>query len=261
MAGLVEAFWDELYPLPDEDGIATRVAPVGGLNGEGVDGTLIQPLLKLPLFERPTGEGLPLWQYDQAARLLGEGDATRRQQRLDAGVLAFDQVETEARAAGGAHFARLRASAVAALDSWNGLSEALDLRAGAESPPTGRVRKVLEDIRDIAAKYAPAEEAGEAPAALAESVVEGAGGGPAAPPPGGSAAPGRIATREDALRALGEIAAFFRRTEPNSPLAYTLEEAVRRGRMAWPELLQEIVPDPSLRYAILTSLGIRPPSE
>lgn len=257
MAGLVENFWDELFPLPDEDGIATRVAPVAGLNGEGVDGTLIQPLLKLKLFDRPTGEALALWQYDQAARLLGEGDATRRQQRLAAGVLAFDQVETEARAAGAAHFARLRAAAAAALEGWNALGAALDARAGADAPPTGRVRKVLEDIHAIAAKYAPPEEAAPA-AAPPESAPEAAADEPAARPAGPA---GAIATREDALRALGEIAAFFRRTEPNSPLADTLEEAVRRGRMAWPELLEEIVPDPALRSAILTSLGIKPQAQ
>ena len=56
-------------------------------------------------------------------------------------------------------------------------------------------------------------------------------------------------SREDALRALGQIAEFFRRTEPHSPLAYTLEEAVRRGRMTWPELLAEIVADADARNA------------
>ena len=55
--------------------------------------------------------------------------------------------------------------------------------------------------------------------------------------------PGQVASREDALRALGEIANFFRRTEPHSPLSYTLDEAVRRGRMTWPELLAEVVAD------------------
>ena len=34
-----------------------------------------------------------------------------------------------------------------------------------------------------------------------------------------------------------QIADFFRRTEPHSPLAYTLQEVVRRGRMTWPELI------------------------
>jgi len=70
---------------------------------------------------------------------------------------------------------------------------------------------------------------------------------------------GALTTREDALRALAQIAEFFRRTEPLSPIAYTLQEAVRRSRMTWPELLAEIVPDVTSRSAILTSLGIRPP--
>ncbi len=74
----------------------------------------------------------------------------------------------------------------------------------------------------------------------------------------GSAA---LASREDALRSLAAIAEFFRRTEPLSPLSYTLQEAVRRARMSWPELLAEIVPDMSLRAQILISLGIRPPPE
>jgi len=30
---LVERFWDNLYPLPDEDGIHARTAPLTGLNG------------------------------------------------------------------------------------------------------------------------------------------------------------------------------------------------------------------------------------
>ena len=34
---------------------------------------------------------------------------------------------------------------------------------------------------------------------------------------------------------------------------------VRRGRMTWPELIEEIVPDITYRAAILSSLGIRPP--
>src|SRR5271165_3522636 len=46
---LVERYWDDLYPRPDEDGVATRIAPLMGLNGEGTEGTLIIPLLNIPL--------------------------------------------------------------------------------------------------------------------------------------------------------------------------------------------------------------------
>ena len=54
---------------------------------------------------------------------------------------------------------------------------------------------------------------------------------------------------------------FFRKTEPQSPLAYTLEEAIRRGRMSWPDLLAELVSDAKVRDSILVQLGIRPPTE
>ena len=40
MRELAENFWDGLYPLPDEDGILTRVAPLAGLNGVEADGVL-----------------------------------------------------------------------------------------------------------------------------------------------------------------------------------------------------------------------------
>ncbi len=50
---LVEDFWDDLYPRPDEDddedGIMTRVAPLTSLNGEDEPGTLIRPITKVPI--------------------------------------------------------------------------------------------------------------------------------------------------------------------------------------------------------------------
>ncbi|MCV5979182.1 type VI secretion system ImpA family N-terminal domain-containing protein, partial [Escherichia coli] len=30
---LIENFWDDLYPMPDEDGIETRISAIIGLNG------------------------------------------------------------------------------------------------------------------------------------------------------------------------------------------------------------------------------------
>ena len=69
MTGFVEGFWDEVYPLPDDEGIATRLAPIAGLNGESGAGTLIQPLQRLPLFTRPDGAALEFWQYERSERI------------------------------------------------------------------------------------------------------------------------------------------------------------------------------------------------
>jgi type VI secretion system protein ImpA len=254
MRGLVEDYWDTLHPIPDEEGMARRVAPIAGLNGEGGDGTLAQPLRKLLLFERRDGTPLALWQYQQSAELAVITDAARREQRIASGVAPFDQVEAEAQTTGRSSLAELRRAAVAAFDAWQSLTTALEERAGADAPSMGRVRDLLADVLAICDRYCPSGSDAEpvtpvsSPQATATAAIS---------------APhhtGVIATREDALRILGEVAEFFRRTEPHSPLAYTLYEAVRRGRLSWPELLEEIVPDTDSRASILRSLGILPPA-
>jgi type VI secretion system protein ImpA len=255
MSGLVEGFWDTLLPLPDEEGIATRVAPIAGLNGIGGEGTLLQPLRKVAMCQRADGSPLYFWQYEQSVEVAGIGDAARKQARLDAGVLPFETVETEARHAGGA-FAVLRRQGAAAAEAWKTLGGALDARAGADGPPTSAVAEVIEKIRAVAERFATAEPEPELTAAAAP---EAGGAAPGAATGAAASAAAVVASREDALRSLAQIADFFRRTEPLSPLAYTLQEAVRRARMTWPELLEEIVPDTGSRAAILTSLGIRPP--
>lgn len=262
MAGLVENFWDAgLYPAPDEDGIATRVAPVTGLNGEGSDGTLMQPLRKYIFFKRPGGDGLAFYQFDAARKLEGEADAARKKSRLASGVLPWADVDRDARAAGPAWFANLRKLLRDALEAWNRLGEILDQKAGRDSPPTGRVRDILQEMIAACSLYAPPEaaEAEAAPAADAqdetqETTMSGS--------PAGGGAPREIReTREDMLKQLVRIADFFRRNEPHSPLAYTLEDAVRRGRLTWPELLAEVLPDENARKTVLIQLGIKPQSD
>jgi type VI secretion system protein ImpA len=74
------------------------------------------------------------------------------------------------------------------------------------------------------------------------------------------AMPGAISGREQALRLLTEIAAWFKRNEPSSPIGFTLDEAVRRARLGWPELVAELVSDEAARHSLLTSVGIKPPA-
>ena len=251
ITGLVERYWDHLYPMPDEDGIETRVAPVTGLNGEGGDGTLIQPLLKLPLFRDANGEPILLFQYEQSAELLTISDQNRLESRLNAGVLPYETVQSAARATPAGVFAALRRDLQAAQSAWVAMGLAFDQAAGAYSPPTRRIGDTLDKVATIVERYAAAPTAEAVPE---DSEPEAASGGPAAAAPGKAR---KLATREDALASLAEIADYFRRAEPQSPLAYTIDEAIRRGRMSWPELLAELVKDDQVRSNILTSLGIK----
>ena len=256
LAGLVEAFWDQgLFPLPDEDGLLTLVAPIGGLSGRDQDGTLPQPLRKQAMFTRPDGSVVTFWQYLQADEVAGIGDAARKKQRLAGGAPVFADVERDAHATGPAHFQLLRNEIDAAIAAWERLSSGLELRAGSDAPSTRRLRVLLESLLQIVSRYAPPREA--APVDQMPEPAAAEANKPEVPSPA-AAALARPVTREDMLRELARIADFFRAAEPQSPLSLTLDEAVRRARLSWPELLQEVVPNEEARNAMLLMLGIRP---
>jgi type VI secretion system protein ImpA len=261
MKGLAEQYWDGLFPLPDEDGIATRVAPVTGLSGADSDGTLMAALRRLPLFNKPDGSPFQWWEYERSVELAGITEDKRREQRIQAGSIPMDTVENFARASGQAHFAKMRTLLKGTIESWKGMSDVFDNLAGHDSPSTSRVLSLLFQVLDVVARFAPPEEvateeeAGDTGTGETSEDAAGSGGGGGGG--GGGRGPGR--SREEVLRQLIEISDFFRKTEPNSPLSYTLQDAVRRARMSWPELLAELVPDDSMRTNILNSLGIRPP--
>jgi type VI secretion system protein ImpA len=250
IGGLAEQYWDGVYPLPDDYGVETRVAPITGLNGRSGGGSLMAPLFRMVLFRRANGAPVALHEYQASARL-ATMDTAARQQRIAAGTIPFDDIEKDARTVGRASFSKLRDDAAEALDAWQAMGSVLDEKAGADAPSTSHVRDLVLEVRDIAARYAPAAQAADAvPADVAgssgvtsEEVVS-----------------SQIMTRESALRSLETIAAFFHRTEPQSPLSFTLDEAIRRARLPWLELLDEIIGDRSSRDAFLTTLGIRPPA-
>jgi type VI secretion system protein ImpA len=255
LAGLAETFWDGFFPQPDEEGLAGRLAPIAGLNGVGGEGTLIQPLRRIILYSRPDGAPFEFWDYLRSEEAAKIGDSERRQQRLDSGVVPFETVENEARAAGEAHFAQLRDRAAEAAAAWQAVGQILDQRASADAPPTSQLRDLLQQIEDVAKRFTtPGSGASEVVAASAEQAA-----GIDQPASIAASRTDGLTSRDDALRALAQIAEFFRRTEPLSPITYTLQEAVRRSRLTWPELLEEIVPDSTSRSAILSNLGIRPP--
>ncbi len=261
IGGLAAAFWEDgLFPLPDEDGIATLVAPITGLNGQGSDGTLIQPLRKLVLCRRPSGDLLYYYQYEDAVTVAGIADPVRREARLAAGSFTFDDVDSWARGAGQAFFATQYTSASEALAAWEAMSNTLDAVAGQDSPSTGKVRDLLREIVATIGKYCPSGV--EAATAATDDYCRSEADASPTPSSGiPQPAAGRVVTREDMLRDIARIAEWFRKNEPQSPIAYTLDDAVRRGRMTLPELLAELVADPGSRHAILISLGIKPPSD
>jgi type VI secretion system protein ImpA len=257
IAGLCNQYWDQGFPsLDTEEGLEDRGAPIGGLSGEGADGTLMASIRRYPLFQRADGSDGDLFLWQRAEETAAIADAERRQARIDAGVPAFDVLENEVRASLG----MLRTAgqeARAALASWMAMDAAVTARFGGSAPSTRRVAEALQAIIDLETRIggAPSEPApAEEEAASAPTDATGAATATAGTAAGG---PKPLRTRDDAIRQLEEIANFFRKTEPQSPLAFTLDDAVRRARMTLPDLLAEVLPDYQARRMMLNALGIR----
>src|SRR3546814_3699266 len=68
---------------------------------------------------------------------------------------------------------------------------------------------------------------------------------------------GDAANKAAAIRALGEIAAWFKRVEPHSPVSFLLERAVLWSDTPLDQWLAEVVPDESNLDGIRSRIGLR----
>jgi type VI secretion system protein ImpA len=258
---LVERYWDTLFSLEDEEGIVTKVAPLTGLNGLDADGTLIQPIRKVPL-TKPGDEGaFAAYHYDQAVALSQIKDPEVRARREQSGAVTLEKFTAAVNASGGPYYVALLADIEESLTELDELSKVLDERAGQAAPPNSAIHNALTAVqeavqrfsKDLVAREKLASEDAGADAGNGQAAVGAAGGG--------MISDGPIRNREDALRVLLQVAAFFEKYEPHSPIATSLQETVRRAQLSFSELLAELVADRNAWRSALASAGIKPPEE
>jgi len=115
----------------------------------------------------------------------------------------------------------------------------------------------LETCRDLLQSLCRDRQPDAPPA---DSTSEGAPA-EAAAAGGDRKASGPIRNREAAFQSLLQVAEFFKRTEPHSPISYALEQAVRWGRMPLPDLLTELIPEEAARLQLFKLVGITPPGK
>lgn len=261
MCGL---YWDGIHPAPDDDGYATPMAQLRGLNGDEAEGALLRPIDAIPLTRSPTYGGLSMADFKQAADLQQIADTARRQAKIDQGAVTLETFDKAVRDTPAEFYRNLYEDIEQALEEFRKMTEFLDARCGEDeygepaAPPSSNIRQALEACRDrvkaVARHVLEAPPPGEEAAVDegGEMITAGEGGQNGAAGPGR----GRLVTRDDALNALLQVADYFRRTEPHSPVSYSLEQAVRWGRMSLPELLAELIPDEAARAQMYLRAGI-----
>jgi type VI secretion system protein ImpA len=163
LSGLVEHYWDQVFPLPDEDGMAIRLAPLAGLNGIGAEGTLIQPIRKVPLAVGDGAPGFAFWHYELAQRAIQVPDTRSRPGRAPPSIDALRQQMTQSPEAANR---RLLDDLRACRHAFAELDRRLSELCGAEAPPTSTIAHILEEIEDAVLFLTGYRDATAVPAAL-----------------------------------------------------------------------------------------------
>ncbi|HTO85594.1 MAG TPA: type VI secretion system protein TssA [Methylomirabilota bacterium] len=250
---LLADFWDTLYPEADGGDLDLRAARIAWINRN------------LPLqirFIPVTAEGKfgwVKWQESRDVDNLARQSAEAAQTALDEGKINGEIFARAVANTPGAFYQELLEQLGACKTALDALIARIDERFGNDAPSLMDARSAVEDCLKLATRIATDKgllTADEAPAAEGGEEAAAADGTPGAAVASRGAS-GPIASRADALRRLAEVAEYFRRAEPHSPVAYLADRAMRWGNMTLDQWLQEMVKDPNMLAGLRESLGIK----
>jgi len=251
--GLIEQYWDNIYPLPDEDGNETRVASLSGLNGEGAEGVLIAPIRNVEITQGHEPGPFSYWKYQQVLEVEKIIDEEAKADKISKLGFSNSDVEQAVSESSETFFVNIRDDVSEAINTYREVSKMLDEYCGInDSPPSSNIINILEDclgtINHIGKHKMPVEDLDEDAGDMDSSATSATASS--------ARSAGPVKSRAEAFKALTEISEFFRKTEPHSPISYILERAVKWGDMSLNDLIKELIPDSSARdtYGSLTGI-------
>ena len=244
---LIENFWGDLFPEPDEDGIETTLLPLSRMNGD----VLVDAINRIPVTQGSTHGPYRIWQHRQALEL-SRFSMEEQEERVNRGAVNTDMFERAIAETDPTFFRDMKGHIEECIEELDQLGQALDERAGADAPIFTRIQEGLEDAMSTLRLVAGhrLEEPIEA------SEIEEGGESPAGAAAGGGTSAGVVRDRESAFQALLKVADFFERSEPQSLLPSEIKKIVRRGRMTPEELYIDLISDDSVLEQMFRDVGI-----
>lgn len=267
--GLCRDYWEGLHPVPEDGDVQQRVGNLAWLLSRSQ-----QLIGEIPLTQADGARyGAVLW--EAASQLANAVKRTPdNANELIRGKLTLDRFDAARRDTPPSFYSELDAQLEGCAQALAQLERTLDERLGDESPAFSRVRDALRNVTELAHRFA--RDAGllvradlapaQAPATPAvpvrvEPTLPAADHFPAADStPHVAVTPavrGPIQTREQALAQLRDVADFFRRTEPHSPVAYLADKAASWGEMSLHLWLRTVVKNDETLSGLEELLGIK----
>lgn len=254
VAGLCERYWEGMYPLADEGDHEQRTG-----NLSWIAARTAQLVMEVAVTEGAPGYSLNDVAF--ARSHAGAGAAADASTGAGTGAAtAAPDIDGARRKSSKAFYRRMLEDCAFCEAALVELGRIVDLRLGADGPGFTAAKARLQDVAHFAAPMAgdaTAEGVKEAAAPSAEVVL--APPAQVQPVRNEAAAPvaGPLQSRAQALAQLRAVAAFFRQTEPHSPVAYLADKAAHWGEQPLHVWLRGVIKD-DLMYAQLEEmLGAR----
>lgn len=261
MSGLQDAFWETLFPEVDEGDMEGRANALAWMESQAALAIKEQIITG--------GQGLNYLQWEESKNFdIPENIDTLDYHDQEKYKQLKAQADSENRITGDM-WRKARASTKRAFceelyfvldECWTEyqnlnrvIEEKFDFK---QAPALNNLKQSLDDIKSQVKRLLD-EKRQEEPDPEEESAEEtaeetnGEGGATVMV----AVAKGAIQNRQDALKRLNEVAEYFRKNEPHSPVSYLIGRAVKWGNMPLENWLQDVIKDENIIYQIRQTLG------
>lgn len=244
-------YWESIRPAPNEDGHGDTVSAFGqfAMDGNGLDGAVIARGTK----ENARTETVYTMLDYARSKELEKVSSEERERRIEQeDHVDLQEIHTLVNLTPSDFHHSNLAAIKSSLEKLDVISEFLNQNCRPDnydeptSPTTSRLKEALETAREVVRGFVGEESSEES-----ENEISGEPGESSAP----KASSGGM-TRESAFREIENIASFFEKTEPHSPVHSALRQVVRWGRTPLPKLLDELIDDSSVMERVQKLLGL-----
>lgn len=266
MHGLLDQFWETIYPENDDGDLegranslswmdrqlATAIQEVNITKGVGTPDCNYLDFEDSKQFDVP--ENLEALDSDAQARTAALKERATQEGRTTSEDWRKAKATTRR-----AFYEELNALLNECWTAYLALDQIMDEKYARQTPGLGELKKSLDEIRSLIDKVVKEKrllepDPVEASAAGDEAnAADGAGEFAS----GGALSSGPVRTRQEALKRLGEVAEYFRKTEPHSPVAYLVQRAIKWGNMPLESWLEEVIKDGGVLTTLRETLGLQ----
>jgi type VI secretion system protein ImpA len=263
MSGLQEVFWETLHPEIDEGDMEGRANAVAWMEEQLSYAIRQSPITSYSRYSYNDFEDSKRFDIPDNIETLDSADQ-QKYNELRAQAEKENRVTANKWRAEMAQTRRAFCEEVSFLfdECWiayNEINRVIEEKFDRnQAPGMNNLKKSLDDVQTLVKKILDdkrAEEPDEAAEEAADETAEGAEGGATVRTAGVATANGAIQNRQDALKRLADIATYFQKNEPHSPISYLINRAIKWGNMPLENWLQDVIKDETVNFNIRQTLG------